>query len=150
MNAAAVDRIQENRNLWHSAGGFDPDLLATPSEIQLEEVKRVLNTLDAMLEKNGPRGGLDSFVAEIKAAAALLKVVTWEAIRTDTLGGFGLPLPHELCFATRCFAHTMMPRGPLHSDATGHVESLALAGDAHSRNLTLHAHGCVGPASFKV
>ena len=97
MNAAAVDRIQENRNLWHSAGGFDPDLLATPSEIQLEEVKRVLATLDAMLEKNGPRGGLDSFVAEIKAAAALLKVVTWEAIRTDTPGGFGLPLPHELC-----------------------------------------------------
>ncbi len=96
-NAAAVDRIQENRNLWHSAGGFDPDLLATPSEIQLEEVKRVLATLDAMLEKNGPRGGLDSFVAEIKAAAALLKVVTWEAIRTDTPGGFGLPLPHELC-----------------------------------------------------
>ena len=96
-NAAAVDRIQENRNLWHSAGGFDPDLLATPSEIQLEEVKRVLATLDSMLEKNGPRGGLDSFVSEIKAAAALLKVVTWEAIRTDTLGGFGLPLPHELC-----------------------------------------------------
>ena len=96
-NASAVDRIQENRNLWLQAGGCDRELLATPSEIQLEEVKRVLTTLDAMLEKNGPRGGLDSFVAEIKAAAALLKVVTWEAIRTDSLGGLGFPLPREQC-----------------------------------------------------
>ncbi len=92
-----MDRIQENRNLWLQAGGCDPDLLATPSEIQLEEVKRVLTTLDAMLEKNGPRGGLDSFVAEIKAAAALLKVVTWEAIWTDSLGVLGFPSPHEPC-----------------------------------------------------
>ena len=66
-NASAVDRIQENRNLWLQAGGCDPEILATPSEMNLEEVKRVLATLDAMLEKNGPRGGLDSFVAEIKA-----------------------------------------------------------------------------------
>ena len=133
-----MDRIQENRNL-----------LATPSEIQLEEVKRVLTTLDAMLEKNGPRGGLDSFVAEIKAAAALLKVVTWEAIRTDSLGGLGFPFAPRAVFAARCIAHTMVPRGPLHSDATGHAASLALAGDAY-RNLTLHARGPVGRASFKV
>ena len=111
-NTAAVDRIQENRNLWHSAGGFDPDLLATPSEIQLEEVKRVLATLDAMLEKNGPRGGLDSFVAEIKAAAALLKVVTWEAIRTDSLGGIGFPSSHKrVCHTLHC-SHHGAPRTP--------------------------------------
>ena len=66
-NAAGVDRIQENRNLWLQAGGCDPELLATPSEFQLDEVKGVLVTLDTMLEKNGPSGGLDSFVAEIKA-----------------------------------------------------------------------------------
>ena len=66
-NASAVDRIQENRNLWLQAGGCDPEILAPPSEMNLEEVKRVLATLDAMLEKRGPRGGLDSFAAEIKA-----------------------------------------------------------------------------------
>ena len=69
-----MDRIQENRNLWLQAGGCDPEILATPSEMNLEEVKRVLATLDAMLEKNGPRGGLDSFVAEIKAPCCTLPV----------------------------------------------------------------------------
>ena len=35
-NSQAVDRIQENRDLWLHAGGCDPELLNTPTEIHLE------------------------------------------------------------------------------------------------------------------
>ena len=75
-NSLAVDRIQENRDLWLHAGGCDPEVLNTPTEIHLEAVARTLSTLNAMLEKYGPRGGLDSFVEEIQNAAKLLKVVS--------------------------------------------------------------------------
>jgi len=71
-NALAVDRLQANRNLWMHAGGCDPELLATPAQSQLDEASRTLAILNAMLEENGPSGGLDSFVAEIKAMLALL------------------------------------------------------------------------------
>ena len=69
-NAVAVDRLQENRDLWMSAGGPDPETLATPTLQQLDEVVRVVSTLDAMLEKHGPAGGLDSFIEEVKAPHA--------------------------------------------------------------------------------
>ena len=69
-NAMAVDRLQENRQLWLSAGGPDPEMLGTPTPQQLEDVAKTLGTLDAMLEKHGPTGGLDSFIEEIKAAHA--------------------------------------------------------------------------------
>ena len=66
-NALAVDRLQENRELWLRAGGPDPEQLASPTEIDMEEVSKTLSTLAAMLERHGPTGGLDSFVEEIKA-----------------------------------------------------------------------------------
>jgi len=75
-NSRAVERIQENRDLWLQAGGCDPELLNTPTEIHLEAVARTVKTLNAMLEKYGPRGGLDSFVEEIQNAGKLLKVVS--------------------------------------------------------------------------
>ncbi len=66
-NALAVDRLQENRELWLRAGGPEPEQLASPTEIDMEEVSKTLCTLAAMLERHGPTGGLDSFVEEIKA-----------------------------------------------------------------------------------
>ena len=39
--------------------------------------------LHAMLEKHGPRGGLDSHVQDITTAVKMLKVVSWDAIRKD-------------------------------------------------------------------
>ncbi len=75
-NSLAVDRIQENRDLWLHAGGCDPEVLNTPTEIHLEVVARTVNTLNAMLEKYGPCGGLDSFVEEIQNAVQMLKVVS--------------------------------------------------------------------------
>ncbi len=75
-NSLAVDRIQANRDIWLQAGGCDPEVLNTPTEIHLEAVARTVNTLNAMLEKYGPRGGLDSFVEEIQNATSMLKVVS--------------------------------------------------------------------------
>ena len=66
-NSLAEDRLQENRELWLRAGGPDPEALATPTALQLEQAAKAVSTLDAMLEKHGPAGGLDSFVEEIKA-----------------------------------------------------------------------------------
>ena len=70
-NSLAVDRLQGNRDLWLRAGGCDPELLASPTECHLEKVSRTVGTLDAMLEKQGPTAGLDSFVEEIKARVML-------------------------------------------------------------------------------
>jgi len=55
-NSLAVDRIQENRDLWLHAGGCDPEVLNTPTEIHLEAVARTLSTLNAMLENMGRVG----------------------------------------------------------------------------------------------
>ena len=75
-NSLSVHRIQANRDIWLRAGGCDPEVLNTPTEIHLEAVARTVNTLNAMLEKYGPRGGLDSFVEEIQNATSMLKVVS--------------------------------------------------------------------------
>ena len=82
-NANAVDRIQEHRDLWFEAGGMDPDMLRTPSELHLDAVAKTVQTLTLMLEKCGPTVGLDSFVEELRIATSKLKVVSWEAIRKD-------------------------------------------------------------------
>ena len=66
-NSMAVDRLQENRALWLRAGGPEPEDLATPTALHLEDVAKALGTLHAMLEKHGPAGGLDSFIEDIKA-----------------------------------------------------------------------------------
>ena len=82
-NSLAVDRLQQNRDLWIKAGGCDPELLATPTEHHMEQATKTVQTLNAMLDKYGPQGGLDSFVSEIQSATKMLKMVSWEAIRTD-------------------------------------------------------------------
>ena len=79
-NAVAVDRLQENRDLWIHAGGHDPELLASPTELHLREVNETVGTLEAMLEKHGPSGGLDSFVEEIKARARCMPVIAMCAL----------------------------------------------------------------------
>ena len=80
-NALSVDRLLSNRGLWLQAGGIDPVMLATPTEMHLEEASRTVGTLRAMLERHGPAGGLDTFVEDIHGAVKKLKVVSWESIR---------------------------------------------------------------------
>jgi len=79
-NSLAVDRLQENRELWLRAGGPDPEQLASPTEFHMEEVSKTLSTLAAMLERHGPTGGLDSFVEEIKARLPHILCAPWTII----------------------------------------------------------------------
>ena len=67
-NALAVDRLQENRDLWFRAGGCDPDLLRTPHEARMDHAEKTIQKLGEMLAKAGPSGGLDSFVEDISSA----------------------------------------------------------------------------------
>ena len=77
-NAAAVDRIHENRDLWFQAGGCDPDLLKKPTEQVLEHAQNVVSTLDKMLEAHGPQNGLDSFVEGLTQAVKKIKLTSVE------------------------------------------------------------------------
>ena len=83
INSQAVDRIQENRDLWLRAGGPDPDKLAAPSESLVEDAKRTSEVLTRMLETHGPSGGMDSFVETLQNAVRMLKAVSWSAIKAD-------------------------------------------------------------------
>ncbi len=131
-NSLAVDRIQANRDIWLRAGGCDPEVLNTPTEIHLEAVARTVNTLNAMLEKYGPRGGLDSFVEEIQNAVQMLKVVSWEAIRNDRFSLTTKPIYDELVRITQQIIsswggdyqrrQTRM-KAPLAQDAEGKAEA---------------------------
>ena len=71
--------LNSNRQLWHSAFGPDPESLGNPTEGLLEQCHRSV----VILEKHGPRGGLDSHVQDITSAVKMLKVVSWDAIRKD-------------------------------------------------------------------
>ena len=82
-NALAVDRIQENRELWFRSGGCDPTLLLTPTGPLKEHATSTVNVLSEMLKAHGPAGGLDSFVEDITNAVEKIKIVTWEAIKKD-------------------------------------------------------------------
>ena len=75
-NAVAVDVLNSNRLLWMTAGGADPETLISPTEISLDHCARTVQLLQAMLQKHGPRGGLDSFVQDIETAAKMMKVVS--------------------------------------------------------------------------
>ena len=82
-NTRAVDSLNGNRQLWLTTGGPDPDTLGNPTELCLERCAATVQVLKDMLQKHGPKGGLDSFVEDIEQAVKRLKVVTWEAIRKD-------------------------------------------------------------------
>ena len=75
--------LNSNRQLWHSAFGPDPESLGNPTEGLLEQCNRSVVILLVLLEKHGPRGGLDSHVQDITSAVKMLKVVSWDAIRKD-------------------------------------------------------------------
>ncbi len=45
-NALAVDRIQENRDVWFRAGGCDPELLSTPTELLIDHAYKTVHTLN--------------------------------------------------------------------------------------------------------
>ena len=63
-NAAAVDVLNSNRQLWLTAGGPEPDTLANPTEMSIAHCQKTVAVLESMLHKNGPEGGLDSFVQD--------------------------------------------------------------------------------------
>ena len=73
-NSAGVDILNSNLQLWTKAGGTDPETLASPTEIMLEHCAKTVEVLQAMLQKHGPQGGLDSFVQDIEGAVKMLKV----------------------------------------------------------------------------
>ena len=79
-NALAVDRLQENRELWFQAGGCDPDLLRTPNEALMDQAEKTVQKLDEMLAKAGPSGGLNvlatlAFELHHKCTDALVKAI---------------------------------------------------------------------------
>ena len=84
-NAAAVDVLNSNRQLWQMAGGADPDTLANTTELSLEQCHVTAQVLHSMLEKHGPQGGFDSFVEDIEKAVKMLRFVSPELI-TPRLG----------------------------------------------------------------
>ena len=82
-NASAINTIQQNPELWFSAGGCDPDVLLTPTDWLMERCRQTVNTLDKMLQIYGERGGLDSFVEDITRAVKRIKNISWDAIKKD-------------------------------------------------------------------
>ena len=67
-NAAAVDVLNSNRDIWYAGGGPDIEQLASPTEIMIDHCNRTVTVLHAMLEKHGAQGGLDSHVEDITNA----------------------------------------------------------------------------------
>ena len=67
-NAAAVDVLNSNRDIWFAAGGPDIEVLASPTEPMIDHCNRTVTVLHAMLEKHGAQGGLDSHVEDITNA----------------------------------------------------------------------------------
>jgi len=79
-NSVAVDVLNSNRQLWQMAGGADPDTLANPTELSVEQCNVTVQVLHSMLQKHGPKGGFDSFVEDIEKAVKMLRVVCWGLI----------------------------------------------------------------------
>ena len=67
-NAAAVDVLQSNRDIWFAAGGPDIEPLVSPTEPMIDHCNRTVTVLHAMLLKHGAHGGLDSHVEDITNA----------------------------------------------------------------------------------
>ena len=67
-NAAAVDVLNSNRDIWFAAGGPDIEPLVSPTEPMIDHCNRTVTVLHAMLEKHGAQGGLDSHVEDITNA----------------------------------------------------------------------------------
>ena len=100
--------LQSNCDIWFCAGGPDIEPLVSPTEPMIDHCKRTVTVLQAMVEKHGAQGGLDSHVEDITNAVhglnsthscstacaivhvspmrplfkvKLLKVASWEAIK---------------------------------------------------------------------
>ena len=82
-NTSAIDVIQQNRELWFQAGGCDPDLLLTPTELLMNSYKQTASTLNKMLKTYGESGGLDYFVENITNAVKRIRNVSWDAIKKE-------------------------------------------------------------------
>jgi len=82
-NGVALDVLNSNRQLWLQAGGADPESMASPTQLTLDHCAKTVDVLKKMLEKHGPRGGLDSQTEDCENAVKMLRVVTWEAIRKE-------------------------------------------------------------------
>ena len=67
-NGVTVDVLNTNREIWFAAGGPDIESLASPTEPMIDHCKRTVTVLQAMVEKHGAQGGLDSHVEDITTA----------------------------------------------------------------------------------
>ena len=77
-NAAAVDVLNSNRQLWCAAGGPEPEALTNPTEILVDHCQKTVMVLESMLQKHGPQGGLDSFIQEpLHPHAHLKSIYMW-------------------------------------------------------------------------
>ena len=56
-NAAAVDVLNSNRDIWFAAaGGPVIEPLVSPTEPMIDYCNRTVTVLQAMVEKHGPQG----------------------------------------------------------------------------------------------
>ena len=85
-NAAAVDRLRNNLNLWKHVSGPDPERLLKPSEADLLAAQQGAAALRRMVDKREPgqeQAHVEAFAEELIEATQMLSVVGWEAIRRE-------------------------------------------------------------------
>jgi hypothetical protein len=82
-NARAVEALLNNASLWRHVRGPDPEELMNPSEEMLVAAHAASSAVQAMAEVERGAAGLDSYSAEISAAVAKLRVVSWAAIHRE-------------------------------------------------------------------
>ena len=111
-NSAAADVLNSNRRLWLHVGGKEPDTLVSPTEASIDHCHKTVEALQAMLQKYGPQGGLDSFVQDIEVAVKMMKVVscTLSALLPTIWAGLLCSYTNTVSF-TRCFSQVGNPSG---------------------------------------
>ena len=85
-NLAASERLKHHKELWQRALGPDPEKLTRPSELELLAAQKAAVALQRMLEKSEigqQHADVEALVEECVAAAATLRLATWDAIRRE-------------------------------------------------------------------
>jgi len=84
-NNLAVAILQNHVDLWRRVGGPYPEILSHPSESDLAASRLAVQRLRCMVLTHGEKAqeGMDVFAEEIGKAVAMLKIVSWDAIRRE-------------------------------------------------------------------
>ena len=80
-NIRAVGILEEHRELWCTIGGPDPKQFYLPSRPLLDCAQVTMNTLRRI--SFGGDSNLEAFAEEIEKAVNEIKLVEWQAIRTE-------------------------------------------------------------------